>query len=217
MLITLRPDQTKRLRLWLFAMLASAVVAAFSFKHVDLPVAVAVYPLSKHIAGSGAGLGSAVLLTFEAAIFLTVAAIRVTRGKVSPLSKAVAVACVASICAYAINASVLKVFFGVPNPAALFGGARHVATFLGGSPDSSFPSGHMVLAGAFGGVLMRLYPKTILALSGLLLAGAVVLVVGGWHFVSDVVAGTFVGVSAGILAGEIWLAHELAPLGPQGN
>ena len=189
-------------------MLASAVVVAFSFKHVDLPVAVAVYPLSKRVSRMGEGIGSAVLLTFEAAIFLTVAVIRIIRGRVSPLRKAVAVACVASICAYAINASVLKVFFGVPNPGAFFCGARHVAIFLTGSPESSFPSGHMVLAGAFGGVLMRLYPKTIVPLAGLLLVGAGLLVLGDWHFVSDVVAGAFVGVSAGVLASEIWLAHE---------
>ena len=192
-------------------MVASALAVAFTFKHVDLPVALAVYPLSKHVAG--VGLGSAVLLTFEAVIFLILAAIRIARGRVSPVSKAVAVACVASICAYAINASVLKVFFGVPNPGAFFGGARHAADFFGGSPDSSFPSGHMALAGAFCGVLMRLYPKTILPLVGLLLTGAVLLVVGDWHFVSDVVAGAFVGISAGILAGEIWLAHEPGPSG----
>jgi membrane-associated phospholipid phosphatase len=36
----------------------------------------------------------------------------------------------------------------------------------------------------------------------------VLLIAGDWHFVSDVIAGTFVGVSAGILAGEVWLAHS---------
>jgi membrane-associated phospholipid phosphatase len=33
------------------------------------------------------------------------------------------------------------------------------------------------------------------------------LVVGDWHFISDVIAGAFLGVSAGILAGEGWLVH----------
>ena len=192
-------------------MVASALAVAFTFKHVDLPVALAVYPLSKHVAG--VGLGSAVLLTFEAVIFLILAAIRIARGRVSALSKAVAVACVASICAYAINASVLKVIFGVEPPLAVLGGARHVAHFFAGSPDSCFPSGHMALAGAFGGVLMRLYRKSIVPLALLLLAGGCLLVLGDWHFVSDVVAGTFVGVSAGILAGEIWQAHEANPAG----
>ena len=66
----------------------------------------------------------------------------------------------------------------------------------------------MVLAGAFAAVFMRLYRTSIVPLSALLLIAAVLLIAGDWHFVSDVIAGTFVGVSAGLLAGELWLAHS---------
>jgi hypothetical protein len=65
----------------------------------------------------------------------------------------------------------------------------------------------MVLAGAFAGGFIRLYRKSILLFSGLLLVGAALLIVGDWHFISDVIAGTFAGVSAGLLAGEVWLVH----------
>lgn len=66
----------------------------------------------------------------------------------------------------------------------------------------------MVIAGAFAGVFLRLYRISILPLSALLLIAATLLVVGDWHFVSDVIAGAFVGISAGLLAGEVWLAHS---------
>jgi hypothetical protein len=66
----------------------------------------------------------------------------------------------------------------------------------------------MVLAGAFAGVFMRLYRASLVPLSVLLLIAAVMLIAGDWHFVSDVVAGSFVGVCAGFLAGEVWLAHS---------
>jgi uncharacterized membrane protein len=66
----------------------------------------------------------------------------------------------------------------------------------------------MVLASAFAGVFMRLYRTSILPLSALLLIAAVLLIAGDWHFVSDVIAGTFLGVSAGLLAGEVWLVHS---------
>jgi uncharacterized membrane protein YoaK (UPF0700 family) len=66
----------------------------------------------------------------------------------------------------------------------------------------------MVLAGSFAAVFMRLYRISILPLSALLLVAAVLLITGDWHFVSDVIAGIFVGVSAGLLAGEVWLAHS---------
>jgi membrane-associated phospholipid phosphatase len=35
-------------------------------------------------------------------------------------------------------------------------------------------------------------------------------VVGDWHFISDVIAGTFLGVSAGFLAGELWSVHMVS-------
>ena len=154
------------------------------------------------------GFASAVLLGIEAAVALALVFIRITRGHLSRFGEATALACLTSICAYAINDSNLKLFLGVPNPAAVLHGTRHALNLLAGSSNSSFPSGHMVLAGAFAGVFIRLYRTSILPFSALLLIAAVLLIVGDWHFVSDVIAGTFLGISAGILGGEVWLAHS---------
>jgi hypothetical protein len=54
---------------------------------------------------------------------------------------------------------------------------------------------------------------SIRPLAILLLLAAALLVVGDWHFLSDVIAGTFLGVSAGILAGEGWLVHSTSTYG----
>jgi membrane-associated phospholipid phosphatase len=124
-----------------------------------------------------------------------------------------AVACLASICTYGINDQVLKPFFGVEGPAAVMHGARHAFNIGMGLADSSFPSGHMVLAGAFAGVFMRLYRASIRPLAALLLVAAALLVVGDWHFISDVIAGAFLGVSAGALAGEGWAVHSSSRYG----
>lgn len=194
-------------KIWLLVLLFSTAAASVCFRHYDVRIAQLVFPLLGHKEGLAAGLGAAVLLTGEAAVFVFLGAARIVRGHISPFSKAVALGCVSSLCAYAVNSSVLKVLFGVPNPAEVLGGAHHAFHFLQGSPSSSFPSGHMVLAGAFAGVLMRLYRASIWPLSALLFIAAVLLIVGDWHFVSDVIAGSFVGVSAGLLAGELWLTH----------
>ena len=66
----------------------------------------------------------------------------------------------------------------------------------------------MVLAGAFAGVFMRLYKVSIWPLSALLLIAAGLLLVGDWHFLSDIIAGAFLGTSAGILAAEGWAVHS---------
>lgn len=207
-LLNLFDPRSKPVRVWLAVMLATAIAVAFSFKHVDLPVLAIVARWSPHLLVLGKGLGSAILITLETAVFLTIAVIRVVRGTISPLSKAVAAACIASICAYAINAAVLKPMFGVLPAGYVLTGWPHAAHFLEGTPDSSFPSGHMALAGAFAGVLMRHYPKTVLPLAAALALAAGLLIAGSFHFVSDVLAGTFEGITAGLMAAEIWLAHE---------
>ena len=63
----------------------------------------------------------------------------------------------------------------------------------------------MVLVGAFASMGMS---SGIWQLSALLLLAAGLLIVGDWHFLSDVVAGTFLSVSAGLLAGEWWAVHS---------
>jgi membrane-associated phospholipid phosphatase len=194
--------------MWFLFLLTCILLIAVMFAYFDVPIARRVYGILALTESLETGFGSAVLLGVEAAIALALAIIRITRGHLSPVREATVLACLTSICAYAINDSTLKFFFGVPNPVAVLLGTPHAFNLMNGSSSSSFPSGHMVLAGAFAGVFMRLHRASILPFSALLLIAAVLLVLGDWHFVSDVIAGTFVGVLAGFLAGEVWLAHS---------
>ena len=84
-------------------------------------------------------------------LFLVLA--RLVRGHISVFGETLAMACLVSMCAYVVNDHVLKVFFGVPNPADVVQhGAAHGFNFWMGSESSSFPSGHMVLAGSVCGL-----------------------------------------------------------------
>jgi membrane-associated phospholipid phosphatase len=194
--------------MWLLSLLICTLVVAVAFVYFDVPIARRVYGFLRSGECLATGFASGVLLGVEAAVALALVIIRITRGRLSSFLEATALACLTSICAYAINDSTLKLFFGVPNPAAVLHGTQHAFNLLSGSSNSSFPSGHMVLAGAFAGVFMRLYRTSILPFSTLLLIATVLLIAGDWHFVSDVIAGTFVGISAGLLSGEVWLAHS---------
>jgi membrane-associated phospholipid phosphatase len=202
------PARAFAARIWLAVMLVTAAAVAFSFKHLDLPVLALMAPHAGKIEFLEHGLGSAIILSCEALVFVGLAIARIVRGTISPLGRATAAACIASICAYAINSTVLKPMFGVLPTGYVQAGWPHVAHFLQGSPDSSFPSGHMALAGAFAGVLMRHYPKAVWLLAAGLAGAGLLLIAGTWHFVSDVLAGTFFGVSTGLFAAEVWLAHE---------
>lgn len=196
------------LEVWLLSFVACAAAAALCFKKVDVPVALHVWGAGRHFGAVNAALGATVILTLESVVVLALVFARLTRGHLSRLGEALGVACLASICAYEVNDQVLKPFFGVATPLEIVHGARHGFNLAMGTAGSSFPSGHMVLAGAFAGAFMRLYPASTRVLAGLLLLAAALLVVGDWHFVSDVIMGTFIGVSAGMLAGEGWVVHS---------
>jgi membrane-associated phospholipid phosphatase len=196
------------LRIWLLVLLGCAAFVAFSFGHWDLPIALYFWKIGRILHPLSKPLGGSVILGVESAVILLLLLTRLLRGHISRFAEVLAIACLTSICAYGIDSQVLKVFFGVPNPTAVIHGARHAFDIMRGSGQSSFPSGHMVLAGSFAGVFMRLYRASIWPLAGLLLLAAALLLVGDWHFLSDLVAGAFVGVTAGLLAGEAWAVHS---------
>lgn len=198
------------LRIWFAAFLVCTVLVGFSFAYLDLTVAEYFRFLTGRLDRLGDRLGSAVLLSFEAAALLVLAVLRIRYGHVSRFGATLAVALLTSMCAYAVNSTVLKVFFGVPSGWELAYGARHAFALFLGTPGSSFPSGHMALAGAFAGVFFRIYRHSVLPLGLFLAFAALLLVAGGWHYVSDVIAGGFLGVSAGLLAAEVWQRHEAA-------
>lgn len=197
------------IQLWSASFAVCAAVVIVSFFHFDLPIASYSSGLFHKQMAFGQELTSAILLSLEAVVLIILVLVRLTRGKLPSSAEVLAIACVASLCAYSIDSNVLKSFFGVPRPDdVLLGGVPHVFHFWNGAPENSFPSGHMVIVSAFAGAFMRFYRNSIWPLSIFLIVVAVLLVAGGWHFLSDVIAGTFVGVSAGLLAGELWILHS---------
>jgi len=196
-------------QIWPILFLACVAAGVLSFIYLDLPVARLFVQNVGRMDNLSAGLGSAILLSIEGMTALSLIGLRLMRGRLSRFEEALALASLTSMCVYAINDGVLKLFFGVPNPASvLLAGAHHGPHLFGGTQTASFPSGHMALAGSFGGVFMTLVPRSRWPLSILLFAGAGLLIIGDWHFVSDVIAGSFIGVSTGVLAGELWRVHS---------
>jgi membrane-associated phospholipid phosphatase len=196
------------IEIWLLLFITAGALVALGFARIDLPVARYFWSAGRFLRPLDRALAAVVILSIESSLIVVLVLVRLLRGHISRFGETLVIACLTSICAYGINSDVLKVIFGVPNTFAVMRGANHAFHLWRGSAMSSFPSGHMVLSGAFAGVFMRLYRASVWPLSALLLLAAGLLIAGDWHFFSDVVAGTFVGVSAGILAGEGWLAHS---------
>ena len=190
------------------SLIACAAIVAFSFLRMDVPVAQYFWNVGHLRSPLNTAFGSRLILSAESAVILFTVLARLVRGRISVFAETLAVACLVSMCTYVVNDHVLKVFFGVLNPADVVRGAGHSFNLWTGSESSSFPSGHMVLAGAFAGFFMRIYKASIRLFSSLLLIAGSLLLIGDWHFLSDIIAGAFLGTSAGILAGEGWAAHS---------
>ncbi|HEY5346970.1 MAG TPA: phosphatase PAP2 family protein [Rhizomicrobium sp.] len=196
--------------LWLWCLLFAATLAAsaVAMLWLDQPLARLFAANIRRLNVLGHGLSSSILIAGEMVLMVGLAAVRIARGSLPKPGNALLLACCASLCAYAVNDCVLKIVFGRPSPDQyLFTSLPPVFHFLQGGQQSSFPSGHMVMASAFAIALARIYPRTLPAFMALLCLGAGLLVVGDWHFLSDAMAGFFVGGTAGFVAGELWIEH----------
>ena len=72
----------------------------------------------------------------------------------------------------------------------------------------SFPSGHAAVIAAVISVLWIFYPKLRTLWSVCIVAADIALVAMNIHFLSDVVAGSFVGVSSGLFTVAAWRASD---------
>ena len=92
------------------------------------------------------------------------------------------------------------------NPSFLRDGVYGFHFFHGGRAYASFPSGHMAVTCAVLSVLWFFYPawRTVYVIVGVPVAAG--LVGANYHFVSDVIAGSFVGISIGWMLTSVWNA-----------
>ncbi|HXF88351.1 MAG TPA: phosphatase PAP2 family protein [Xanthobacteraceae bacterium] len=95
------------------------------------------------------------------------------------------------------------------NPSLIRDGVSGFNFFHGGAGYASFPSGHMTATCAVMSVLWLAYPRFRL-LYGLVVAIVAIGLMGAnYHFVSDIIAGAFIGWTVGWLAVRLWDAGGL--------
>jgi membrane-associated phospholipid phosphatase len=90
------------------------------------------------------------------------------------------------------------------HPSFLNDGVYGFNFFTAGHQFEAFPSGHTASVCALAGVLWATYPRFRLLYAAGVAAIAVALVAGDFHFLSDVLAGGFIGVSVALLVLAAW-------------
>jgi len=89
----------------------------------------------------------------------------------------------------------LKFLFGRTNPRSwLLNGKPLEFDWFNKSWSGSFPSGHMTVFAAFGAAVIYFYPKYRRIVITLLVLLALALIGTDYHFLSDVIFGTYLGI-----------------------
>src|SRR5665647_1291423 len=95
------------------------------------------------------------------------------------------------------------------NPSFIRDGAYGFNLFHGGAGFASFPSGHSAVTCAVISVLWIFYPKLRAIYLFVVFAVVIGLIGANYHFLSDIIAGAFVGVSTGWMTTALWQTRGL--------
>ena len=128
----------------------------------------------------------------------------------------VLIQCAASLALTRLCLAPLKILFGrnwplFSHPSFIRDGAFGFNFFHRGESFSSFPSGHTAAACAIVGILWVAYPQYRFFYSCTVALLSLALILGDFHFVSDVIAGAFLG--AVVAAFVLWGSARFAPRG----
>jgi membrane-associated phospholipid phosphatase len=213
---------------WIAALLLTSLAVVVSFLWLDRPIAylahdlVQPFDLFSRLPKIPGAMGAMIPI---AGLAVFVLGLRALTGRALTRLQAVFVLCSLSLGAATVIKGQLKYVFGRTwpetwlrnNPSLIRDGVYGFHPFHGGRAYESFPSGHTAVTFAVVSVLWICYPRFRPLFAVIGLGVAVGLVGANFHFLSDVIAGAFVGVSTGWIGVALWQAGAASPLPPKGR
>jgi membrane-associated phospholipid phosphatase len=194
----------KQIRAFLLAIGAGLVLIVAAKYLVDIPTARFVHTLPWAQNLHSQALGLPVLITLSG-VAIFVGAVWVGNGHVpQKLQETLIVASFSLTSSVCIDELLLKRLFGRETPNEFLQSGVDAFHWFQGAPTDAFPSGHAVQIVSVGIVFLIGYPRQRAAWLALMGIGLIALVLGNWHFVSDVLAGTCVGACAGLATTVLW-------------
>jgi membrane-associated phospholipid phosphatase len=206
-----------RLQGWLIAFAGMAAVVAMSYALIDRPVALYAHEHLTQYGVFDALTRISEYLAIAAVVVFVLAGLRSLVTSQWARWQGTLLLCAISLTAAESVKDELKFVFGRTwpetwvnnNPSLIGNGAFGFNFFHGGAGYASFPSGHTTAVCAVAGVLWFAYPRLRPLWVLAVLAVVIGLIGADYHFVSDILAGGFLGSSAG------WMTVLIAETGPR--
>jgi membrane-associated phospholipid phosphatase len=201
--------KNKRMRIYGAALLAAVCVILVSITWLDKPIAYFVHDtFSQYMVVGRFTATPSFFSPLAILVFLVFIVRRIALRPFGRLDAALILTDLSIILAKLLVAP-LKVLFGRTWPQyhmpSLIGEGTYVFQFFQAGPSfESFPSGHMASICALFGVFWLWYPAYWPIYSAAIVGIATGLVVGNYHFLSDVVAGTLVGCATAVAVVQIY-------------
>ena len=208
---------TRTFKIWLVGFVVTAAVVLVSVQWIDRPIALWIFDLfgGRRIPTQTADrIFSIPLIT--TIVFIICGIIAIMGRRFSKLEAAIAM-CAISTLATTVIKDQLKFAFGRTWPDTWGPGIVSFVRdnvygfhfFQSGKSFKSFPSGHAAVAAAVLSVIWILFPNLRVFCTIGLIAVDIGLVALNLHFLSDVVAGSFVGISAGLFTVALWSTSKV--------
>jgi membrane-associated phospholipid phosphatase len=204
---------TRAFNAWFGSLLAIAIFTPISVLWLDKPIALFVHDtLGRQILGGGVASAPILSIPLLSGFVFVVCGLSAMLGREFSKLETVVLLCDVSTLAAETIKNELKFVFGRTWPESW---EPNIQSFIRddvygfhffqfGKSFESFPSGHAAVVAAVMSVLWILFPKLRRLCSVCVVAADVALVALNLHFLSDVIAGTFVGVSTGLFTIAAW-------------
>jgi membrane-associated phospholipid phosphatase len=219
---SIMPMSLNRPTRWAIALVLTALAVLISYQWLDRPIA---YFAHAHFHNEPLFTQLTLIPEFFAPLAVLAFIGLGLRALVEkPLTRleAVTLLCALSLVVASAIKNPLKLVFGRTwpetwardNPSLIRDGVYGFHPFHGGAGFESFPSGHTTAVVAIMSVLWMCYPR-FRALYALFVAAVVIGLVGAdFHFLSDCIAGAFLGASTGWVVVTLWESGGRVPVAP---
>jgi membrane-associated phospholipid phosphatase len=193
------------LQKWTVSLVVTAIAVSVSYLWLDIPIATFAHTATAHTRGYFELTLLPEPLVPASLLALFALGVRAMAGQSLSRPLQVLLLCSVSLIVTEAAKTKLKYIFGRTwpetwingNPSLMHDGVYGFNFFHGGQGYASFPSGHAAAMCAVVSILWICYPRLRVLYAGAVAAVVIGLIGADFHFLSDVVAGGFVGTTTG--------------------